>query len=90
MRQPSTGVLLTQVMHTDETTPPALPFIADRATALDAVRLLADHGPGARAAADARADASRNRGNVVDFCRWRQIERLIVAMTQAGPEQTRH
>ncbi len=36
--------------------------------------------------AAARADASRNRGNVTGFCRWRQIERMIVALAhpQAG------
>lgn len=77
-------------MQTEDTTPAALPFVPDRAAALEAVRLLADHGPDARAAADIRADASRNRGNVVEFCRWRQIERLIAAMTNMGPEHARH
>jgi hypothetical protein len=36
------------------------------------------------------AEVSRDRGNVVHFCRWRQIERLIVAMADPHTEQTRH
>jgi hypothetical protein len=74
----------------DETGPAALPYIADRQAALEATRLLADHGAGARMAASARADISRDRGNVVDFCRWRQIERLISVLADIEGEQTRH
>jgi hypothetical protein len=66
------------------------PFIADRAAALDAARLIDDHGGDAGARAAARAALSRDRGNVVHFCRWRQIERLIAVMTDANSEQTRH
>jgi hypothetical protein len=66
------------------------PFVADRASALDAARLLAEHGADAAAAAAARADISRDRGNIVHFCRWRQIERLIGVMADTESEQTRH
>jgi len=66
------------------------PFVADRASALDAAQLLAELGDAAAAAAAAQARASRARGNVVHFCRWRQIERLIGVMTEAEAEQTRH
>ncbi len=38
---------------------------------------MARFGDDAGCEAAARADASRDRGNVVSFCRWRQIERLI-------------
>ena len=65
-------------------------YIADRQSALDAARLIVDHGDGAVGAAAARANLSRDRGNVVHFCRWRQIERLIAAMHEADGEQTRH
>ena len=66
------------------------PFVTDRASALDAARLLAELGDAAAAAAAARAEISRGLGNVVHFCRWRQIERLIDLMTDADSEQTRH
>lgn len=66
------------------------PFVTDRKAALEATRLIDDHGSDARARAKALASISRDRGNVIHFCRWRQIERLIGAMTDAGPEQTRH
>jgi hypothetical protein len=66
------------------------PFVADRASALDAARLLAELGDDAAAAAAARADESRGQGNVIHFCRWRQIERLIGVMADAASEQTRH
>lgn len=66
------------------------PFVADRASALDAARLLAELGADAAAAAAARADISRDRGNIVHFCRWRQIERLIGVMADTESEQTRH
>jgi hypothetical protein len=67
------------------------PFVADRASALDAARLIAELGDEAAAAVAAgHAEVSRDRGNVVHFCRWRQIERLIVAMADPHTEQTRH
>ena len=55
-------------------------FVADRASALDAVRLLDLHGHGAGEEAGVRARRSRDRGNVASFCRWRQIERLLAVM----------
>ena len=70
--------------------PPQQFFVADRASALDAARLLAEFGDGAAAQAAARADSSRDKGNVVHFCRWRQIERLIGVMADPQSEQTRH
>ena len=65
-------------------------FVADRQSALDAARLLEDHGAAAPVAAAANAALSRDRGNVAHFCRWRQIGRLIAAMADADGEQTRH
>jgi hypothetical protein len=67
------------------------PFVADRASALDAARLIAELGDEAAAAVAAgHAEVSRDRGNVIHFCRWRQIERLIVTMADLDSEQTRH
>lgn len=68
----------------------ATPYVPDRAAALDALRLLADYGDGAGAAATREANRSRDLGNLVNFCRWRQVARLIAAMDAANGEQTRH
>ncbi len=57
-----------------------MPFVADRESVADANALIASFGDDAGFEAAARADASRERGNVVMFCRWRQIERLIVLL----------
>lgn len=52
-------------------------YLPDRAAATDAEELIARFGPHAAGEAAARASRSRNLGNVVHFCRWRQIERVI-------------
>ncbi len=61
------------------------PYIHDRALVDAATALITDHGSAARTEAAERAKLSRNRGNVVKFCRWRQVERLIT-MLDAGAE----
>ena len=35
--------------------------------------------------AAARADSSRDLGNVIHFCRWRQIERMIELISTTDP-----
>lgn len=40
--------------------------------------------------AAARADRSRDLGNHIQFCHWRQIERLIVLLTHEGALGTIH
>ena len=67
-----------------------MPFVADRQTAIDAAELLELRGLDAGAAAAAHARSSRDRGNVVHYCRWRQIERLIAVLHDETGEQTRH
>ncbi len=57
-----------------------MPFVADRQSVTEAHALIARFGDDAGFEAAARADASRERGNVIMFCRWRQIERLIVLL----------
>lgn len=59
-------------------------FVADLATAEAAIALIADYGPHASLLAAARAQASRDAGNLVHFCRWRQVERLIEALRARG------
>lgn len=62
----------------------AICYIADRATLDAAMALIADYGAMAVLHASKRADASRSRGNVVGFCRWRQIERLVAALNEGS------
>lgn len=57
------------------------PYLADRAQVHDAAELIARFGDDAGFEAANRADKSRDLGNHVHFCRWRQIERLIVLMS---------
>ncbi|MCJ7420546.1 hypothetical protein [Sphingomicrobium astaxanthinifaciens] len=52
-------------------------FIADRDALADATLLLDDFGPRAGEEARARADRARASDNVLRFCHWRQIERLV-------------
>lgn len=56
------------------------PYVADPRVVADAVDLIALYGDDAGFEAAARADHSRGLGNYVHFCRWRQIERLILVM----------
>jgi hypothetical protein len=58
-----------------------LPYLADRAEVFDATDLMSLFGDDAGFEAAARADRSRDLGNHVHFCRWRQIERLIVLLS---------
>jgi len=67
-----------------------LPFVADRQSASDATDLIESLGADAGSAAAARARSSRDRGNVVHYCRWRQIERLIAVLRDDKGVQTRH
>ena len=56
------------------------PFISGRVALAEASELLEMFGDAAGLAAAARADVSRNAGNVMRFCHWRQIERVIAAL----------
>ncbi len=58
-----------------------IPYLADRAHVTDAAELIAAFGDDAGFEAAARADRYRDLGNHINFCRWRQIERLIVLMS---------
>jgi hypothetical protein len=51
--------------------------VPDRAALADAAALIEQFGDYAASEAKLRADRSREVGNVVHFCRWRQIERTI-------------
>ena len=56
------------------------PYITDRAALADASGLIEAYGDDAGFEAAARAHASRDAGNVMRFCHWRQIERVIATL----------
>jgi len=65
-------------------------YVADRGAVADAADLIDRYGDDAGYQAAARAERSRNLGNAAHFCRWRQIERLIVVMTSTAALGTLH
>jgi len=62
----------------------------DRAALADANELIARFGEHARIEAASRADKSRIVGNVIHFCRWRQVERTIEMLGIKDPPGTVH
>ena len=56
---------------------PRPPYVAGRAARADAYLLLGALGDAAVDEAATRADRSRDIGNHLHFCHWRQIERLL-------------
>lgn len=58
-----------------------LPYVADHRVLTDAVELMTRYGDDAGFEAAARADQSRDVGNYLHFCHWRQTERLILVMS---------
>ncbi|MEO7240569.1 MAG: hypothetical protein ABIW16_04145 [Sphingomicrobium sp.] len=57
------------------------PFISGRLALADAAELIDRFGDDAGFEAAARADSSRDAGNVTRFCHWRQIERVIATLS---------
>ena len=51
-----------------------------------ATDLMARFGHDAQAEAVTRANDSRDRGNIIRYCTWRQVERLITVL--AGDQVT--
>lgn len=64
--------------------------LPDRSAAVEAAELLDHLGDAAAGEAKARADHSRNVGNVVLFCRWRQIGRMIAWLSSGRDSATIH
>ena len=65
-------------------------FIAGRESLADAQDLMRDFGAEASLQAAVRAEKSRGAENVVKFCHWRQVERLIDALAAEEPQGTVH
>jgi hypothetical protein len=57
------------------------PFIHGRIALADASDLIDRFGDDAGFEAAARAEQSRDDGNVVRFCHWRHIERVIATLS---------
>ena len=66
------------------------PFIQGRAALADASDLIDRFGDDAGFEAAARAERSRDNGNVVRFCHWRQIERVIATLADDEVRGTIH
>jgi len=65
-------------------------YLADAAAVADADHLIATFGSSAGVEAAARASRSRDIGNYIHFCRWRQVERLIDLLEQRTAPGTVH
>ena len=65
-------------------------FISSRVALADAAELLDQFGIHAASEAAARAAGSRDAGNVVRFCHWRQIERVIETLSSREAAGTIH
>ncbi len=68
----------------------ATPFITGRAALDDAALLIDTFGDDAGCEAASRAEQSRGAGNVIRFCHWRQIERVIATLTSDEVRGTIH
>ena len=62
--------------------------LPDATAAAEAAELITQFGDHAAFEAAARANHSRGLGNVVHFCRWRQIERMINLLTSDDMDGT--
>lgn len=65
-------------------------YITTRAALRDAQELVDRFGDDAGMEAAIRAEASRDRDNLIRFCHWRQIERVIVTLTTTEVDGTVH
>ena len=59
-------------------------FLASDAAFADAAELIERFGADACEQAKLRASRSRDLGNVIHFCHWREIERMIEALSLEG------
>jgi hypothetical protein len=66
------------------------PFIHGRLALADATDLIDRFGDNAGFEAATRAERSRDDGNVVRFCHWRHIERVIAVLSSDEVSGTIH
>lgn len=65
-------------------------YLPDAAAAAEATQLIEQFGGYAAEEAAARASRSRDVGNVIHYCRWRQIQRLIEVLGDEPTDCTVH
>ena len=65
-------------------------FISGRGSLSDAQDLMRDFGQEAALEAAVRAEKSRGAENILKFCHWRQVERLIDALAADEAQGTVH
>jgi len=66
------------------------PFISGRPAFDAAAELIERFGDDAGLEAAARAERSRDNDNVLAFCHWRQIERVIASLVSEEVRGTLH
>ena len=66
------------------------PYITGRGALAEASDLMERFGDDAGLEAAARAEQSRDSGNVIRFCHWRQIERVIATLSDEEVRGTVH
>jgi len=64
--------------------------VEDRELLSQATDLMTHYGDLAQFEAAQRADRSRSLGNVIHFCRWRQVERTIAMLSAEEVTGTVH
>lgn len=64
--------------------------LPDRTAVADADELISRFGHYAASEAARRAHRSRSLGNVIHYCRWRQIERMIGLLAAGAGAATLH
>ena len=69
---------------------PALPFLSGPAALAAATALLREFGEDAAMAAQLRAAQSRARDNLITFCHWREVERMLGWLADSVEGATRH
>jgi hypothetical protein len=67
-----------------------LPLYVESRDVAEAQKLIAHYGAEAGLEAAERAEASRNLGNHLQYCRWRQIERLVIMLSLESSFGTVH
>lgn len=66
------------------------PYISDASDLATAHELITDFGTRAADEAVARAADARDNDNVIQFCRWRQVARLVNLLARPGVWGTIH
>jgi len=66
------------------------PYISGRVALTEASEMIDRYGDDAALEAAVRAERSRDDGNVLRFCHWRQVERVIATLSDDEVRGTIH